>query len=129
MTLFVKNKIMIRETISAPTAFLSSFERLSRLFFIFMGATDGEQVDKSGQDSIDDENDGQIGVSFQPLIQKIADSEPDQNGTGKHQANRGVGGPFFFIWQRRYGFQYLRHGGKDFAPFKPAALRSPRKGG
>jgi hypothetical protein len=96
---------MIKETISAPIAFPVSFKRISRLFFFFIGAADGEQVDKSGQDPIKDENDGQIGIGFQPFIQKITDDKPDQNGTGKHQADRGVCAPFFLIRQRRHGFQ------------------------
>jgi hypothetical protein len=126
--LFVKTNINIKETTSAATAFPASFEMISGLFF-FIGAADGEQIDKSGQDSINDENDGQIGVGFKPFIQKIADNEPDQNGTGKHQSDGGISAPFFLVWQRRHGFQYSRQGGKDFAPFSPAALRSPRKGG
>jgi hypothetical protein len=75
---------MIKEMISAPIAFTISFERISDLLFLIMGAADGEQVDKTGQDAVNDENNGQIRVGFQPFIQKIAYGEPDQNGTGKH---------------------------------------------
>jgi hypothetical protein len=126
---FCKKKIMIKETISAPIAFTISLEKIFGLLFLFMGAADSEQVDKSGQDTVYDENNGKVGIGFQPFIQKITDGEPDQNGTGKHQANRGISGPFFFIRQRRHCFQYSRHGGKDFTPFSPAALQSPPQGG
>jgi hypothetical protein len=102
---FCKKKITIKEMISAPIAFPTSFKRISGLLFLFMGTTDGEQVDKSGQNSVNNKNYSQVGVGFQPFIQKIADGKPDYDGTGKHQAGRGVSGPFFLIRRWRHGFQ------------------------
>lgn len=39
---FCKKKIVIKETVSTPIAFLTGWARISGLFFIFMSAGDGE---------------------------------------------------------------------------------------